>query len=254
MENLEIYNKVREVPETAKKPITGGRLKGMTDINPMWRIKVLTEHFGVCGIGWYYEVVDKRIDTVEGAKEMIATIQINLYVKIDGEWSKPIMGIGGSMVASMERNGLYVDDEVWKKAQTDALSVACKNLGIGADVYWNSDNDKYVDQGRDNFNASNSKASTYQRKPSAAKNRPSMLDEPIDPKAKEIQAKISEYASAHGMTTEEICNDYKVGLHTPAERLEEVYKDLTSASTSDSNGEQMPDFAAIDEPLPFGND
>ena len=240
MENLEIYNRVREVPETAKKPITGGRLKGMTDINPMWRIKVLTEQFGVCGIGWYYEVVDKRIDTVEGAKEMIATIQINLYVKIDGEWSKPIMGIGGSMVASMERNGLYVDDEVWKKAQTDALSVACKNLGIGADVYWNSDNDKYVDQGRENFNASNSKASTYQRKPSTNKNNASMLTpEPstIDPEAKEWQDKISEFAKTHSMTTEEICKDYKVGLHTPAERLKEVYEDLTRFESLDDDEE-----------------
>lgn len=240
MENLEIYNKVREVPETAKKPITGGRLKGMTDINPMWRIKVLTEQFGVCGIGWYYEVVDKRIDTVEGVKEVIATIQINLYVKIDGEWSKPIMGIGGSMVASMERNGLYVDDEVWKKAQTDALSVACKNLGIGADVYWNSDNDKYVDQGRDNFNASNSKASTSQRKPSTKPQQPSMLTpEPstIDPEAKGWQDKISEFAKTHNMTTEEICKDYKVGLHTPAERLKEVYEDLTRFESLDDDEE-----------------
>lgn len=50
MENLEIYEKVREVPEKAQKKIEAGRLKGMTDINPMWRIKVLTEQFGVCGI------------------------------------------------------------------------------------------------------------------------------------------------------------------------------------------------------------
>ncbi len=53
MDGLEIYNKVREVPEKAKKSITAGRLKGMTDINPMWRIKKLTEEFGPCGIGWH---------------------------------------------------------------------------------------------------------------------------------------------------------------------------------------------------------
>ena len=51
MDNLEIYNVAREVPKEAMKPISGGRLKGMTDINPMWRIKVLTELFGICGIG-----------------------------------------------------------------------------------------------------------------------------------------------------------------------------------------------------------
>ena len=53
MTNLDIYNKVREVPNKAKKNIGGGRLKGMTDINPMWRIKTLTEQFGPAGFGWY---------------------------------------------------------------------------------------------------------------------------------------------------------------------------------------------------------
>jgi hypothetical protein len=51
MNNLEIYEKVRAVPQEAQKPISGGRLSGKTDINPMWRIKVLTETFGVCGFG-----------------------------------------------------------------------------------------------------------------------------------------------------------------------------------------------------------
>ena len=52
MENLTIYNKARVVPESAQKTIKGGRLNGMTDINPMWRIQMLTELFGPCGIGW----------------------------------------------------------------------------------------------------------------------------------------------------------------------------------------------------------
>ena len=42
MNNLEIYNKFSDVPVNAQKLIGAGRLKGMTDINPMWRIKVLT--------------------------------------------------------------------------------------------------------------------------------------------------------------------------------------------------------------------
>ena len=103
MKNTDIYNKVREVPQNAQKPISAGRLKGMTDINPMWRIKVLTEQFGVCGIGWYYEITDKHLEIVADSKEVVATVQINLFVKIDGEWSKPILGIGGSKIASMER-------------------------------------------------------------------------------------------------------------------------------------------------------
>lgn len=49
-ENMSIYNAVRSVPNEAIKPISAGRLKGFSDINPMWRIKKLTEMFGPCGV------------------------------------------------------------------------------------------------------------------------------------------------------------------------------------------------------------
>ena len=60
MGNLDLYNKLKVVPEEAIKPIQNGRLKGKSDINPMWRIKTMTEHFGVCGIGWKY-VITRRL-------------------------------------------------------------------------------------------------------------------------------------------------------------------------------------------------
>lgn len=142
MGNLDIYDKVREVPENAQKIIGGGRLKGMTDINPMWRIKALTEQFGVCGVGWKYEITDKHI--VPGAEdEMSAFVDINLYIKVDGQWSEPIPGTGGSSFISNEKNGLYTNDECYKMALTDAISVACKALGFGADIYWEKDRTKY---------------------------------------------------------------------------------------------------------------
>lgn len=148
---LDLYNKVRVVPEEAKKEIRGGRLKGMTDINPMWRIKCLTEQFGPCGVGWYYEITDKWIETCMAKDEITANVKINLYIKHNDEWSKPIQGIGGSMLVASERNGLYVNDECYKMALTDAISVACKALGMGADVYWGNDNTKYNDGKKDSF-------------------------------------------------------------------------------------------------------
>lgn len=142
MDNLELYEKVRSVPAEAQKTIAGGRLKGMTDINPMWRIKTLTEQFGICGFGWKTEIVNTWLDT--GADgEIIANVEINLYVKYNGEWSEAIPGIGGSMCVSNDKTGAYTDDECYKKAYTDALSVACKALGIGADVYFAKDKTKY---------------------------------------------------------------------------------------------------------------
>lgn len=145
MENLCIYNDLREVPKEAQKTIGGGRLKGMTDINPMWRIKALTEQFGPCGIGWRYEIVDRWIETAMAKDEITANVLINLYIKYEGEWSEAIPGIGGSMLVASERTGLYVNDECYKMALTDAISVACKALGVGANIYWSNDNTKYND-------------------------------------------------------------------------------------------------------------
>ncbi|MEI3530130.1 MAG: hypothetical protein V8Q75_03525 [Bacilli bacterium] len=142
MENLEIYNKVKTVPQNAQKTIQAGRLKGMTDINPQWRIEKLTEVFGPVGIGWYTKELKREF--VDGANdEKMCFVDIELYVKVDNEWSKPIYGTGGSTFVAKEKAGLYTSDEVVKMAYTDAISVACKQLGVGADIYWNKSDSKY---------------------------------------------------------------------------------------------------------------
>ena len=141
--NMRIYEAVRFVPEQAKKKITGGRLAGMTDINSMWRIKVLTEQFGPCGEGWYTSDVKYWQDRLDNNGSVALFCSIILHVKIDGAWSQPIYGIGGNTLVAAEKSGLRIDDEAYKKAYTDAISVACKALGIGADVYFEKDVTKY---------------------------------------------------------------------------------------------------------------
>lgn len=134
MGNLDLYNKLKVVPAEAIKPIQNGRLKGKSDINPMWRIKTITEHFGVCGIGWKYVITKQWTETY--GTETKAYCNIDLFVKVDGQWSDAIQGTGGSSEVTMERNGSYVSDECYKMALTDALSVAMKALGVGADIYF----------------------------------------------------------------------------------------------------------------------
>ena len=139
--SLTIYNAVRNPPKEALKPIKGGRLSGYTDINPMWRIKALTEQFGVCGIGWKYTITKQW--TEQGANgEVAAFTNIDLYIKVNGEWSDAIPGTGGSSFIAKERSGLYTSDECFKMSLTDAISVACKSLGFAADIYWNNDRSK----------------------------------------------------------------------------------------------------------------
>lgn len=145
MENLEIYNAVRAVPADAQREIKGGRLNGKTDINPMWRLKTLTEQFGPCGIGWKYTFEKQWLEP--GANgEVSAFCDIMLYIKVDGTWSEGIPGTGGSAFVAKEKNGLYTSDECYKMALTDALSVACKAIGVAADVYWQKDATKYTNQ------------------------------------------------------------------------------------------------------------
>lgn len=138
--NKRYYDKFRSVPESAKKKIGAGKLKGFTNINPQWRIEVLTEMFGPAGIGWVIENV--RYWTTEGVSECAMWCSLDLRVKVDGEWSNPINGIGGSKLYG-KGQGDGINDEACKMAQTDAISVACKNLGIAADVYMGVDDTKY---------------------------------------------------------------------------------------------------------------
>lgn len=134
MGNLDLYNKLKVVPQEAIKPIQSGRLKGKSDINPMWRIMTMTAHFGVCGVGWKYVITKQWTETY--GTETKAYCNIDLFVKVDGQWSDAIQGTGGSSEVTMERNGSYVSDECYKMALTDALSVAMKALGVGADIYF----------------------------------------------------------------------------------------------------------------------
>lgn len=133
-DNLKYYRLLAEAPQEALKEIKGGRLKGMSDINPMWRIKVMTETFGPCGFGWKYEITRQWQETY--GQEVKTFVNINLYVRINDEWSAPIPGTGGSATVTEEQRGLNVSDEAYKMALTDALSVAMKALGVAANVYF----------------------------------------------------------------------------------------------------------------------
>ena len=143
-DNLHIYKQVSSVPEDAQKPFESSWGKKLTEINGMWRIQKLTELFGPCGEGWFTEVTrQERVDFPNG--EVCVFTDINLYLKDTktGRWSKPIRGTGGNRLVLKNADGLFIDDEAYKKAYTDALGIACKALGFGADIYWGRNDSKY---------------------------------------------------------------------------------------------------------------
>lgn len=124
----------RRPPASALRTISGGRLRGMTDINPQWRLKVMHDAFGPCGFGWRYEIVStERVGCANG--EILQFVRINLYVRSEGEWSHAIPGFGGSRLAAEEKGKVNFSDEAEKMALTDALSVAMKAIGVGSEIY-----------------------------------------------------------------------------------------------------------------------
>lgn len=134
MKNLEIYNSLKSVPKEFTKEIQAGRLKGMTDIKPQWRLLRLTEVFGACGFGW--KIQNLKFTYQQGKEhEIVCNCYLEFLYKLNNEWSEPIPAIGGSKLTTLERNGAYVSDEAEKMAYTDAISVATKMIGLASDIY-----------------------------------------------------------------------------------------------------------------------
>lgn len=146
MKNLELYEKYKKVPASALKEFNNGKFSG-TDINTMWRIKSLTEEFGICGIGWYYDIIRLWSEPAPD-NAVMCFAEIKLYIKKDNEWSRGISATGGSQIVQYFSSKKYTaaNDEGYKMALTDAFGVACKYLGLGADVYWDNDKSKYTQE------------------------------------------------------------------------------------------------------------
>ena len=142
--NLEIWNKVKQVPPQFTKPISFGKLQGKSDINPQWRLMAMTQAFGQVGHGWTYRIVRTWSEPHPTDGSVMCFAEVAVKTKVDGEWGQEFGGIGGSEIVEKNKNGLKSNDDGYKMAVTDALSVAFKAVGVAGDVYLgNFDGSKY---------------------------------------------------------------------------------------------------------------
>lgn len=137
------YENLAKPPADAVKQIMGGKLKGFSDINPQWRYEALTQEFGLCGVGWKFEIANTFTEPVPATQELMIFVQVNLYVKEGDQWSEPIPGFGGDFLIVKDKNGIHGNDEGYKMAITDALGSAAKVIGVAADIYRGCMESKY---------------------------------------------------------------------------------------------------------------
>lgn len=141
--NLSVWNQFNQVPAHFTKPIGFGKLKGKSDINPQWRLMAMTQAFGPVGHGWTYRIV-RTWNEIAPDGSVMCFAEVAVKTKLDGEWGQEFSGIGGSNIVEKNKNGLVANDDGYKMAVTDALSVAFKAIGVAADVYLgNFDGSKY---------------------------------------------------------------------------------------------------------------
>ena len=152
-DNLRIWNALRKTdPAHTKRFTRAGGFSG-TSIKPIYMVEKMTALFGPCGIGW--GMTEPNFQVVQLAEEIAVYCTVGLWYDGAGDSTRAtVYGVGGDFVAKRNKNGLFADDEAFKKAYTDALSNAMKQLGVGADVHMGRhDDDKYVAELQREFTA-----------------------------------------------------------------------------------------------------
>ncbi len=139
-------------PDFTKPFTVPGGFKG-TASNPTWGILQITEHFGPMGVGWgTNEPHYTTIGDVGAAEVVVFCVLECWYNDIETGTKASIWGVGGNRVVSKRQTGLFVDDDAFKKAFTDALTNAFSRLGLGADIRMGLYDDvKYIAAVRDHF-------------------------------------------------------------------------------------------------------
>lgn len=148
MSNTEIWDKLARTDPKHTKPFQrAGGFKG-TAMKPIWIVKRMTEEFGPCGKTWGINRPEFQVEHTPD--ESLVYCSVSIW---HGEKANEIWGVGGDKVRTIRKSGeVFVDDEAFKKAFTDAVNNALKYLGVGADIHMGQfDDSKYVQEVKGEF-------------------------------------------------------------------------------------------------------
>lgn len=146
-DNLSIWNKLSKTDPKHTKPFSrSGGFKG-TAVKPIYCTERMTEQFGPCGVGW--GINEPSFQVVNADSEILVYCTVSIW---HGSRDCLIFGVGGDKCVAARSSGPFNDDEAFKKAFTDAIGNAMKQLGMSADVHMGLfDDSKYVNDLRAEF-------------------------------------------------------------------------------------------------------
>tara|TARA_Y100001938_G_C8101776_1_gene442450 strand:+ start:7528 stop:8172 length:645 start_codon:yes stop_codon:yes gene_type:complete len=132
--NMELWNSVEKTNPKYTKKLGFGRK--FTTVNAYYQIQTATEQFGPYGDGW--GVSNENFNMVcDGLLGYQATFWYKLG---EDKHSYPI----NSCIATHNSKG-KLDDEIYKKVSTDALTKGLSKIGFNADVFIGKyDDNRYV--------------------------------------------------------------------------------------------------------------
>jgi hypothetical protein len=143
-DNLEFWNALKRTDPKATKPFQRpGGFRG-TQIDPAWRLQMMTEVFGPVGKGWGYEQLEWTV-----AERMVFICCRVWYIDPQtGEKYFTGPQWGGTEMVRRNRDGIErPDDECFKMSMTDAIGKCMLQVGLAADIYLGQfDDSKYREE------------------------------------------------------------------------------------------------------------
>jgi hypothetical protein len=149
--NLALWNRLKRTDPRATKPFTrSGGFRG-TQIDPTWRLQMMTEVFGPVGKGWGYEQLEWTVHD-----SMVFILARAWYRDPEtGEVCHTGPQWGGNELMRRRRDGSEEpNDEAFKMAMTDAVGKCLVQIGLAADVHMGQfDDSKYREESEAYFQA-----------------------------------------------------------------------------------------------------
>ena len=180
--NLRFWDQLKRTDPKATKPFTrSGGFRG-TQIDPTWRLRMMTETFGPIGQGWGYEQLEWTV--VEGMAFVCVRVWYRDPETGEQHWTGPQWG--GTELIRRRRDGpAEANDEAFKMSITDALGKCLLQIGLAADVHLGLfDDSKYRDD-----------AAAYY----AAKEDPQLRPEAIQRFEAELKERLLEVSDLDGL-------------------------------------------------------